>query len=450
MSVWESKTISEIAEKIAMGPFGSNIKVSTFVDEGVPIISGQHLHGTRLDESSGFKFITQEHSERLKNSNVFPGDIIFTHAGTIGQVALIPEKASYDRYVISQRQFYLRVDRSRVDPSFITRWFHSPTGRHRLLMHASQVGVPSISRPASNLKEIKIPLPTLKEQKAISGVLDILDDKIELSRHTAETLEEMARTLYRSWFVDFDPIKAKVDGVAPAFMDEATATLFPDRFTDDGLPEGWGRHLTSDVVSFTKGRSYKTQELQPSKAALISLKSFKRGGGYRPDGLKSYNGIYKEDQVVRQGDIVISLTDVTQAAELIGRATYARPSSNFETLIASLDVGILRPRNQNRTPQEFLHQVFNSREFLDHALAHTNGTTVLHLAKDAIPSFLMLLPEQSVLEAFANIVDPMRDRIFKLENEIKTIASLRDMLLPRLMSGEIRITEAHERIKEVI
>ena len=156
---WLTTTIEEIADKVAMGPFGSSIKVETFVPNGIPIISGQHLHETRLDESPGFNFITEEHANRLANSNVFPGDVVFTHAGTIGQVALIPHAAAYGRYVLSQRQFYLRVDVSKADPAFVTHWFHSPVGRHRLLMHASQVGVPSISRPASNLKTIEIELP---------------------------------------------------------------------------------------------------------------------------------------------------------------------------------------------------------------------------------------------------------------------------------------------------
>ena len=147
---------------------------------------------------------------------------------------------------------------------------------------------------------------------------------------------------------------------------------------------------------------------------------------------------------------MISLTDVTQAAELIGRATFARSAPHFDTLVASLDVGILRPIDPARTPTEFLHQVFNSDRFLSHALAHTSGTTVLHLAKEAIPNFRMLLPNTQVLKAFEFVVGPMRERIFLLENENRTLATLRDALLPRLMSGELRIRESEEQIEEVV
>lgn len=155
--------IAEIAEKVAMGPFGSNIKVSTFVEFGVPIISGNHLRGMFLEEPS-FNYITEEHAERLKNSVVYPKDIVFTHAGNIGQVAMIPEGCKYDRYVLSQRQFYLRCDKSKILPEYVLMYFHSRIGQHELLSFANQTGVPSLAQPASNLKKIELPVPPLEEQ----------------------------------------------------------------------------------------------------------------------------------------------------------------------------------------------------------------------------------------------------------------------------------------------
>ena len=206
---WTTETIEEVADKVAMGPFGSSIKVETFVAEGVPIISGQHLHGLRLDETAGFNFITEEHADRLRNANVQKGDVIFTHAGNIGQVAYIPEDSIYDRYIISQRQFYMRCDPQRVIPEFVSYYFKTREGLHRLLANTSQVGVPSIAQPVSYLRTIPIPLPPLSEQRAIAHILSILDDKIELNRRMNETLEALARVLFKSWFVDFDPVRAK-------------------------------------------------------------------------------------------------------------------------------------------------------------------------------------------------------------------------------------------------
>ena len=164
---WEVRDIDSVAEQVAMGPFGSNIKVSTFVDDGIPVISGKHLHGLLLTDD-GNKFITEEHADRLARSNVYPGDIVFTHAGTIGQVSLIPEGAAYERYILSQRQFYLRCATDVVEPEFLIHFFKSPAGQHALLANTSSTGVPSISRPVSNLKDIKFvsPPPGLRHRFA--------------------------------------------------------------------------------------------------------------------------------------------------------------------------------------------------------------------------------------------------------------------------------------------
>lgn len=161
---WNYLSIGEIAEKVAMGPFGSNIKVSTFVELGVPIISGNHLRGYFLEEPS-YNYITEAHADKLKNSIVYPKDIVFTHAGNIGQVAMIPDGCEYPYYVLSQRQFYLRCNTMIVAPEYVLLFFHSKQGQHELLSYANQTGVPSIAQPASNLKKICLPIPPISEQK---------------------------------------------------------------------------------------------------------------------------------------------------------------------------------------------------------------------------------------------------------------------------------------------
>ncbi|AVQ95205.1 hypothetical protein CXQ68_02470 [Ethanoligenens harbinense YUAN-3] len=177
-SGWSIQTIEYLAEKVAMGPFGSNIKVETFVDSGVPIISGNHLRGLYLDELE-YNFITEEHARRLSNSLVRAGDIIFTHAGNIGQVALIPDNCDYPYYVISQRQFYLRCDKKKALPEYINYFFHSRVGQGKLLANASQTGVPSIARPSSHLKGISVVLPPIEVQldwfETVRPMLQILN-----------------------------------------------------------------------------------------------------------------------------------------------------------------------------------------------------------------------------------------------------------------------------------
>ncbi|MBU2054533.1 MAG: restriction endonuclease subunit S [Proteobacteria bacterium] len=119
---WTTAKIEDVSEKVAMGPFGSSIKVETFVPHGIPVISGQHLHGSRLMDTD-YNFVSLKHAEKLKNANVYRGDVVFTHAGNIGQVAFIPASSRYERYVISQRQFYLRPNLRKVLPEFIAYYF---------------------------------------------------------------------------------------------------------------------------------------------------------------------------------------------------------------------------------------------------------------------------------------------------------------------------------------
>ncbi len=260
---WETSTIEEIADKVAMGPFGSSIKVETFVPEGVPVISGQHLHGIRVDDTPGFNFITHEHAQRLSNANVSRGDVVLTHRGTIGQVAYIPERSTFDRYVVSQSQFYVRCDRSRVLPEFLALYLRSPEGQHQLLANTSQVGVPSIAQPVTYLRTLRVPLPTIPEQRAIAHVLGTLDDKIELNRRMNETLEQMARALFKSWFVDFDPVRAKMEGRWRAGqslpgMPAHLYDLFPSRLVPSELgevPEGWEVKALGELVELAYGKA---------------------------------------------------------------------------------------------------------------------------------------------------------------------------------------------------
>jgi type I restriction enzyme, S subunit len=170
-----------------MGPFGSSIKVETFVPEGVPIISGQHLHGFILEDST-FNFITHEHASRLSNAAVQRGDVVFTHAGNIGQAAFIPKTSRYERYVISQRQFYMRCDLSQMSPTFIALYFNSPEGRHLLLANTSSSGVPSIARPVTYLRSIQIPVPS-------KSVLDAFERLVRPLLHQYSQNLDANRTL---------------------------------------------------------------------------------------------------------------------------------------------------------------------------------------------------------------------------------------------------------------
>ncbi len=297
----------------------------------------------------------------------------------------------------------------------------------------------------------KIPLPPLSEQRRIVHILSTLDEKIELNRQLNETLEATARAIFKSWFVNFNPVKAKVEGRKPPYMEAETTALFPSAFQDSPLgkiPQGWEVEKIGNLVEIVKGRSYRSRELTESNTALVTLKSIMRGGGYRPDGLKPYTGKYKPEQIITPGELVVSYTDVTQEAEVVGKPAIVRGDKKYQTLVASLDLGIIRSL-ESTVSVWFLYCLFRERHFQSHIYGYADGTTVLHLSKDGVPSYQFALPPKKIRHLFDSVVEPLFAKIESNENESRTLAKTRDTLLPKLLSGEIRVNNIDKHLEEV-
>ena len=157
------------------------------MDKGIPVISGQHVNEMLLSDN-GYRFITADHARRLANANVKCGDVIFTHAGNIGQVAYIPETSQFKRYVISQRQFYMRCDSSKISPLFIVHFFKTDLGQHQLLANASSTGVPSISRPVTYLRSIELCIPPMVLCREFGKMAELLHMKAAGNATESRTL----------------------------------------------------------------------------------------------------------------------------------------------------------------------------------------------------------------------------------------------------------------------
>ena len=419
---------------IVGGPFGSNLVSRDYVPQGVPVIRGQNM-GARW-VAGDFVFVTQEKADSLSANLTRPDDIVLTQRGTLGQVSIVP--SALPCCLLSQSQMKVTVDREIADPLFFYYVLSSGEQQDYVRQNAIQTGVPHTN--LGILRSTPVPVPPLKEQRAIAHILGTLDDKIELNRRMNATLEAIARALFKSWFVDFDPVRAKMEG-RDTGLPKDIADLFPDRLVDSELgemPQGWDVSSLDSVVRVTKGRSYRRNELATSDTALVTLKSFTRGGGYRAEGLKAFRGVYKDEQVVQPGDVIVACTDVTQAAEVIGRSAIVGATSSYGTLVASLDVLIARPRSAAPS-RTFIYYLTGTEDFVAHTLARTTGTTVLHLSRDAVPSFRFVLPPRGLMERFEHVAGLMRARIQSNASDVKSLSDLRDGLLPKLVSGEVRI-----------
>ena len=426
---WPTVTVAEIAERVAMGPFGSSIKVETFVPEGIPIISGQHLHRIKVNDSPGFNFITAEHAERLSNANVQPGDIVFTHAGNIGQVAYIPENSRFERYVVSQRQFYLRCDRTRAIPEFVTMYFRSRTGQHQLLANSSQVGVPSIAQPVSYLRTIEIPLPALHEQRAIARILGSLDAKIELNRRMNETLEAVAGTLFKAWFVDFDPVRAKIEGRDTGLPREL-CKLFPEEMAttrEAHVPEGWRVGLLADIASAPR-RGTNPRDWPP-ETAYIGLEHMPR----RSVALTEWGrteAVTSDKSQFERGEILFGKL----------RPYFHKVGIAPVDGVCSTDIVVLKPKDTIWSG--FLLACVSSEKFVDYTDQTSTGTKMPRTSWKSMSQYPICIPTDAVANAFNEATQPLVERILSSVHENHVLAAVRDALLPKLVSGEIRIKEA--------
>lgn len=368
---------------------------------------------------------------------------------------------------IANNMFKVNVcDENFLNKEFLYYFLSQPLIYEYLMSSQSSSTMPAIK--FGDLYKLDIFIPPMETQLNIVDYLNVINDKIELNTQINQTLEQIAQTIFKSWFIDFDPVHAKANALASGqTLEQATqaamavisgkntqelhrlqtanpeqyqqlweiAEAFPSGFDEEGVPRGWESKKVGEVAKIIKGKSYKSSELAPSKTALVTLKSFNRGGGYRLDGLKEYTGTYKPEQEVFAGDLIIAYTDVTQAADVIGKPAMVMSDSRYEHLVISLDVGVVRPKNEKY--KYFLYCLAMTDTFQAHTHSFCTGTTVLHLGKEAVPSFEFILPDNKFIELFDEFVSPIFVRINNIIEENKSLEKIRDELLPKLLSGEV-------------
>lgn len=347
--------------------------------------------------------------------------------------------------------------------------------------YSDKAAVPGINRNHVHMASIRVPNSIIAQEK-IASILKKLEDKITSNKKINQTLEQMAQALFKSWFVDFEPIKAKMavlaaggsqedatlaamtaisgkDTDALAFFErehpeqyaelKITAELFPSAMQESELgkiPEGWVISVVKEVANIVKGKSYKSTELDCSKTALVTLKSFNRGGGYRLDGLKEYTGKYKPEQEVFAGDLIIAYTDVTQAADVIGKPAMVISDTRYEHLVISLDVAVVRPFNDGL--KYYLYGLARTQQFQQHTSSHSTGTTVLHLSKNAVPDYKFILANEGLVNIYAQYASSIFSKVNTTIEQNNFLSEIRDTLLPKLLSGEITLPEAEQIISE--
>ena len=393
---YETYRVTDLIDEIAMGPFGSNIKVSCFVDSGVPVLNGSNLEGFSLSEKA-FRFVTKEKADSLNKANAHRGDIVITHRGTLGQIVFIPQDSRYDRYVISQSQFRVRCN-DKVLPEYLVYYFHTPIGQHKLLSNASQVGVPALARPSSTFQQIEVELPELSIQKRVVEIITTIQKKIENNQELNDNLYEMVNAYYTSLFKDVECEMTTIGNYAERIYSGGTPTTSNAAYWDGAF--GWfssGETRNRFVISTEKTITQAGIDNSSTKlAAKHDIVMASAGQGFT----RGQTSMLLIDTYVNQSVIVI------HAERKVLPYLFWNLANRYEELRAISDSSSIR------------------------------GS----LTTKMIAAFEIPLANEESLQAFSDfswsVIPKIENNL--LENE--RLAALRDNLLPKLMSGEIDVS----------
>lgn len=285
------------------------------------------------------------------------------------------------------------------------------------------------------LKAFHVCLPSMAEQVAIADALAALDDKIELNRRMSATLQEMARALFRSWFVDFDPVHAKVRGEAPAHMDAATAALFPERFGPDGLPEGWCLSGLDEIAEFLNGLALQKFPAVEGRPSLPVIKIAELRSGVSAKSGRAAGDI-RDRYVVRDGDILFSWS-----GSLLQKVWTGGDGALNQHLFKVTSIMV---------PKWF--HFFSVDQHMEsfRAVAASKATTMGHIQRHHLHAAKVVVPDSTLMSSLDAVVAPLFSRWVQIEIESRQLAALRDTLLPMLMSGELRVRDAERQVAEAV
>jgi len=391
---------------IVSGPFGSNIGSRFFVDEGVPVIRGNNLtFGARRFVDDGFVFLTEEKAREFKNCEAVSGDLVFTAAGTIGQVGIIPTETRFDRYIISNKQLRVRCDKDKVQPLFLFLWFTTDHMRQHIVNQNRGCSIPLIN--LGTLRNLPIPLPPIGVQESIAETLSAYDDLMENNRRRMALLEESARLLYREWFV-----RLRFPGNERAHI-------------TDGIPEGWERKTLGDICTDLR-ETVSPDALEPD-TPYIGLEHIPR----RSISLTEWGAA----EVVTSTKLRYKTSDI-----LFGkiRPYFHKVGIAFTDGVASSDAIVIRANTDEL--RSLVLMVVSSDEFVAEASqTMREGSKMPRADWKHMIKYPVILPPPGLLADFTETVTAITDQLRNLCFQNQKLRTARDLLLPKLMSGEISV-----------
>ncbi len=412
-------TVAELedngAASIQTGPFGTQLKASDYTDEGVPVINVRNIGYGDL-RSEKLEFVPEGTAERLSVHILRESDIVFGRKGAVDRHLFV--SVNQHGWAQGSDCIRLRLSKGPINPRFASYAFLRPYHKEWMLRQCgNKATMASLNQDV--IRRIVLPFPQPEVQVEIVSFLSDYDNLIENNRRRIALLEEAARLLYREWFVHF------------RFPGHEYVKI------TDGLPEGWERRSVSSLADVFRGKSYRSSELVESDGQpFINLKCIERFGGFRISGLKWFRGEHKEHHLVVPGDVVIAVTDMTRDAMIVAQAARV-PRTVGENAIYSMDLVKAVPRKGFQP--EWFYGMLRFSKFSAAVREEATGATVLHLKPKHIEKWETVVPPTVLRDLFSEQFGAILKQADNLELQNLNCAQARDLLLPRLMNGEIAV-----------
>jgi type I restriction enzyme S subunit len=410
----KTEYLEEFLDDATVGFVGSMSKL--FKSEGIPLLRGKNIKPYAIDYSD-LKFIDSDTHLKWKKSSLAPGDVVLVRVGIPGTCCVIPENIGD---INAASLVILKPNTDKLDPYYLSAYLNSLHGRKQI--KSLNVGSVQSVLNVNIAKKIKIPNHSLEEQKKISRILNILNSKIELNQKMNETLEEIAKTLFKSWFIDFDPVRAKAEG-RPSGLSKEISDLFPDSFEESELgeiPKGWGLIKVEDIAKVTSGKAPPQREISKSDSSPFTI-----FGGAGPIGFCSKPLEFNKPAII------------TGRVGTLGKVFFINEECWIsDNSILICDAGL------------YTSIIFSILNLMDMSALNVGSTQPLVTGKD-IKNINLNKPPKIVLEKFTSFFDLIKSKQSTLEREVYCLIKLRDTLLPKLISGELKITDAESLVEEV-
>ncbi len=424
---WRKTTVGILCDEGVLhtqtGPFGSQLHSYDYVSSGVPVVPTEGIGRRRL-LTEGIPEVAEETAARLSRHRLKCGDILFARRGVqaTGLSAIVEPKQ--EGWICGTGAILLRVLDESIQPEFLSFLLSADESVQWLKQHAVGAVMPNLNEGV--IRQLPLTLPPLPEQKAIAAMLGALDDKIELNRRMNATLEAMARALFQSWFVDFDPVRAKLDGRKYDEHHLDTVGVFPSAFQDSELghiPKGWRVGSIYEIADVIYGAPFASKLFNTNcdGRPLIRIRDL---ADESPAVFTTE--VHPKGYLLKPGDIAVGMDGEFRAYLWAGveswlnqRVCVFAPKPSFSAAFV---------RNSIIAP-------------LAQVEATETATTVIHLGKNDIDRFKAVVATPEVHTAFTKICQPWYDKIVANKQESRTLATLRDTLLPKLLSGELSVAQ---------